>query len=225
MIVETPKAIADFLLVPTPTAWIEVAVEQTADLLVDHANCELKAASTALGLIYRYPERSAFCARLSRLAREELRHFERVRKLMQQLSIPFEKLSASRYANGLREGMRTDEPYRLLDSLIIAALIEARSCERFAVLAPHLKSPLQNFYTGLLASEARHFENYLGFAKSECAISNQEFESRLDELKATEAALVMTPDRKFRFHSGPPAGESGPQRVTSVKGPRGSRPR
>lgn len=204
VIAATPKPIADFLRVPTPEAWIDVAVDRISDLLTDHANCELKAASTALGLIYRYPERTRLCARMSRLAREELRHFEQVRKLMEQRAIPFERLSASRYASGLREGMRAEEPYRLLDALLIGALIEARSCERFAALAPRLENPLRDFYLSLLASEARHFESYLGFAESECSVSRKDMDSRLNELKEREAALVLAPDEQFRFHSGPP---------------------
>ena len=100
--------------------------------------------------------------------------------------------------------MRSREPGRLLDSLLIGALIEARSCERFAALAPYLDDPLKSFYTGLLASEARHFENYLRFATSECAPADGELADRLDSLKATEARLILSADEQFRFHSGPP---------------------
>ena len=202
--VETPAPIADFLLEPTPTAWIDMAAERLPDLLVDHANCELKAASTALGFIYRYPERTALCARMSRLAREELRHYEQARQIMVQMSIPFKRLTASRYAAGLRACVRPDEPGRLLDSLIVGALIEARSCERFAALAPRLPDPAAGFYARLLASEARHFENYLDSAKSECEVSDRDFNARLAELKRAEARLVVTPDAEFRFHSGTP---------------------
>ncbi len=201
---ETPKPIADFLRAPTPQAWIDAAVGRVPELLVDHANCELKAASTALGFIYRYPERTRLCVSMSRLAREELRHYEQVRKIMKRMAIPFERLSASRYAGGLREGARAEEPYRLMDSLLVGALIEARSCERFARLAPHLDDPLRTFYAGLLASEARHFQNYLDFAETECAVDQRELTTRLNELRDREANLVLTPDEQFRFHSGPP---------------------
>ena len=108
------------------------------EILLDHANCELKAASTALGFLYRYPDRTRLAQRMSRLAREELRHFEQVRSIMEDMGIPFERLSASRYAGGLRDVVRDEEPYKLLDLLLVGALIEARSCERFAALAPHL---------------------------------------------------------------------------------------
>ena len=201
---QVPTAIAEFLDAPTPDAWLDVATEHLPEMLLDHANCELKAASTALGFLYRYPARTALVQRMSRLAREELRHFEQVRSIMDDLEIPFERLSASRYAGGLREAVRPEEPYKLLDLLLIGALIEARSCERFARIAPRLPEKLGRFYSGLLASEARHFEHYIAFAKSECGVGETEIDARLDELKQLEARLVTEPDSEFRFHSGPP---------------------
>lgn len=202
---QVPTAIAEFLDAPTPDAWLDVATERLPEMLLDHANCELKAASTALGFLYRYPARTALVQRMSRLAREELRHFEQVRSIMDDLEIPFERLSASRYAGGLREAVRPEEPYKLLDLLLIGALIEARSCERFARIAPRLPEKLGRFYSGLLASEARHFEHYIAFAKSECGVGETEIGARLDELKQLEARLVTEPDSEFRFHSGPPS--------------------
>ena len=201
---DTPEPIAAFLETPTPDAWVEEACRRLPEMLLDHANCELKAASTALGFLYRYPDRAALAQRMSRLAREELRHFEQVRKIMDEMEVPFERLSASRYAGGLRDVARDDEPYRLLDMLLIGAIIEARSCERFAKVAPRLPQRLKKFYLGLLASEARHFEHYIAFAKSECGVSEDEIDARLAELKEIEAALVTEPDPQFRFHSGAP---------------------
>src|SRR5210317_197400 len=113
-----PESIAAFLDTNTPAEWIAVATERLPEMLLDHANCELKAASTALGFLYRYPERTKLAQRMSRLAREELRHFEQVRKIMDEMGIPFERVSASRYAGRLRDAMRRDEPGRLLDSLL-----------------------------------------------------------------------------------------------------------
>lgn len=199
-----PESIAAFFDTPTPDEWVRHAVDKVPELLLDHANCELKAASTALGFLYRYPERTVLAQRMSRLAREELRHFEQVRSIMQDMDIPFERLSASRYAGGLRDAVRDNEPHKLLDMLLVGALIEARSCERFARVAPELPPRLGKFYSGLLASEARHFEHYIAFAKSECDVSESEVEERLAELKAIEAALVAEPDPEFRFHSGRP---------------------
>ena len=115
------------LLAPTPAAWVEAAVAQWPQLLADHANCEKKAASTALALMFAYPEDRALATRLSRLAREELRHFEQVDKLMQQHSVPYLRVKPGRYASGLRAALRTHEPYRKLDLLLCGALIEARS--------------------------------------------------------------------------------------------------
>ncbi len=200
-----PENIAAFFDTPTPVEWIHEAAERLPELLLDHANCELKAASTALGFIYRYPERAALVRRMSRLAREELRHFEQVRKILEEMSIPFEHVSASRYAGSLRDAVRKNEPERLLDLLLVGALIEARSCERFAALIPHLPDKLGKFYAGLLDSEARHFEHYLEFAKSELQLDEAAREQRLAELKALEAKLITTPDEQFRFHSGVPA--------------------
>lgn len=199
-----PANIAAFFDTPTPEAWLAEAKGRVPELLLDHANCELKAASTALGFLYRYPERTALAQRMSRLAREELRHFEQVRSIMSDMDVPFERLTASRYAGGLRAAVRSNEPSKLLDMLLVGALIEARSCERFARLAPKLPAALGRFYSGLLASEARHFEHYIAFAKSETGVDESEVDRRLSELKAIEAALISEPDPQFRFHSGVP---------------------
>ena len=204
MTASLPGVIADFLHIETPESWIDSAVSRLPELLNDHANCELKAASTALSLIYRYPDRTTLCDRMSRLAREELRHFEQVRRIMDELSIPYRKLSASRYASGLRDSVRRQEPDRLLDTLLVGALIEARSCERFSAVAPRLPEKLGDFYRGLLASEARHFENYIALAESETKTPSATIDARLDALLEREAGLISAPDEHFRFHSGVP---------------------
>ena len=204
MAVSVPENIAAFFDTPTPEEWVQCAAGRVPELLLDHANCELKAASTALGFLYRYPERTKLAQRMSRLAREELRHFEQVRSIMQEMDIPFERLTASRYAGGLRDAVRDNEPHKLLDMLLVGALIEARSCERFARVAPELPAKLGKFYSGLLASEARHFEHYIAFARSECGVSAAEVDERLAALKSIEAALIAEPDPDFRFHSGLP---------------------
>ncbi len=197
-----PENVAIFLKSETPDEWLREAAGRIPELLHDHANCELKAASTALGFIYRYPGKAQLAHRMSRLAREELRHFEQVRAFLTEMDIPFAHVSASRYAKSLREVVREQEPLRLLDLLLIGALIEARSCERFARLIPLLPKRLARFYRGLLASEARHFEHYLDFARQECAVDEANFAKRLDELKSLEAALITSTDTQFRFHSG-----------------------
>jgi tRNA-(ms[2]io[6]A)-hydroxylase len=204
-VANVPENIALFFDTPTPDEWVQEACRRLPELLHDHANCELKAASTALGFIYRYPDKAVLAHRMSRLAREELRHFEQVRKILAEMSVPFEHVSASRYAGKLRRQVRDNEPERLLDMLLVGALIEARSCERFAALVPHLPANLGKFYAGLLASEARHFEQYLNFAREEVDVSDEAFDTRLAELKEIEARLISSPDTQFRFHSGCPA--------------------
>jgi tRNA-(ms[2]io[6]A)-hydroxylase len=200
-----PANIEAFFETKTPESWLQAASGRIPELLLDHANCELKAASTALGFLYRYPERTALAQRMSRLAREELRHFEQVRSIMADMQVPFERLTASRYAGRLRDAVRDEEPLKLFDMLLVGALIEARSCERFARLAPRLPERLARFYGGLLASESRHFEHYLEFARSETGVSLADLDVRLAELKLIEAQLITEPDSQFRFHSGPPA--------------------
>ena len=204
MVVTVPASIDAFFVTATPEAWLEEATGRLPELLLDHANCELKAASTALGFLYRYPDNIELAQRMSRLAREELRHFEQVRSIMDEMDVPFERLTASRYAGGLRDAVREREPEKLLDMLLIGALIEARSCERFARLAPRLPERLGNFYAGLLASEARHFEHYIAFARSVSDVDAESFDARLDALKSIEATLITEPDEQFRFHSGLP---------------------
>ena len=198
-----PGAIRRFLGAATPAAWADAAAAEPGLILVDHANCELKAASTAMNLIYRYPERTDIGWQMSRLAREELRHYEQVQRLMQTLGVAPRPLGASRYAAGLRDAARRRDPGRLTDLLLIGALIEARSCERFALLAPRLEGPMAHLYAGLLAAEARHFENYLALAGA--GEEDDALEARLAELRAVENELATSPDTELRFHSGPPS--------------------
>jgi tRNA-(ms[2]io[6]A)-hydroxylase len=202
-----PPGIAAFLGAPTPEAWTAAAAAALDLLLVDHAHCEHKAAASALAMIRRYPEHEALVHRLSRLAREELRHFEQVQAVLAERGIGFRQLAPSGYARGLHAAVRGEEPGRLVDSLLVAALIEARSCERFALLAPRLPEPLGRFYAGLLASEARHFEQYLALARGHA--DEHEVESRLRHLTAVEARLATSPDSVLRFHSGPPPARAG----------------
>jgi tRNA-(ms[2]io[6]A)-hydroxylase len=192
------------LLAATPEAWVTAACERWQELLVDHLGCEKKAASTAVALIFAYPEDSGLTLALSRLAREELRHFEQVQALMQELGVPFARAKPGRYAGGLRALSKTSEPDRKLDLLLTGALIEARSAERFARLAPRLPAPLDRFYGQLQRSEARHFQLYLRLAQQAAAAAELDWQSRLAVLAQREAQLATQPDDQFRFHSGPP---------------------
>ena len=187
----------------TPRAWVEAALADLPTLLVDHANCEKKAASTALALIFAYPEDRPLTVALSRLAREELKHFEQVERLMKALDLPHRRMKPGRYATELRKLVRTHEPKRKLDLMLVHALIEARSCERFRLLAAGLPAKVRDLYAQLERSEARHFEMYLDFAARE--FDAGEIDARLEIIAAREAELATAPDQELRFHSGPPA--------------------
>ena len=194
--------LSNFLPCESPKAWVEWAIENQELMLVDHAHCEKKAASTAMNLMYRYVDRDNLLHKMSRLAREELLHFEQVHKIMKGRGVDYVHLSASRYADGLRKHIRTHEPARLVDILIIGAFVEARSCERFAVLAPHLDEELSKFYLSLLKSEARHFEDYLALAQE---YSKEDITERVQFFRELEQDFIQTPDIEFRIHSGPPS--------------------
>lgn len=245
-----------FLLCPTPQCWLQEAAkpENLQVLLVDHCNCELKAAQTAIVMMRRYAlseesikavnrwtkpyEDYVYCLRgdgqfpdkkealnielkpkddtefardvvrkMVALIKEELMHFEQVLTVMRQHKIDYIRLTASRYAAGLVKQVRTYEPAALMDKLIIGAMIEARSCERFALLAPHLEPSIGVFYQRLLKSEARHFQDYLLLARQ---VAKQDeklagtFDERVQQLLEQEAELIGSNDSEFRFHSGLP---------------------
>ena len=196
-----PSEVADLLLAPTAPAWVDRAVTELPILLLDHANCEKKAASTALSLMFRYPQMGALTWRMSRLAREELRHYEQVQKILAEREIPFQHLTPARYAEGLRKHLRSRDPARLVDLLVVGAFIEARSCERFSLLAPRLDGELGSFYAGLLAAEARHFRQYLALASD---LDGDGVLERIEFFAPIESALCTDPDPQFRFHSGTP---------------------
>ncbi|HEY9120816.1 MAG TPA: tRNA-(ms[2]io[6]A)-hydroxylase [Marinobacter sp.] len=194
------QEIHQFLPCRTPQRWIENALDNQDLMLIDHAHCEKKAASTALSLMYRYVDNSDLLNKMSRLAREELRHFEQVLAIMKKRGVQYRHLTPARYAAGLREPVRGDDPGRLVDVLIVGAIIEARSCERFAALAPFLDDGLADFYRSLLKSEARHYQDYLTLAEQ---ANGGPVADRVAQFLAIEQQLVETPDAEFRFHSGP----------------------
>lgn len=188
-----------FLLCPTPQSWIDQALQHPEILLIDHANCEKKAAGTALTLLFRHVDKEDLQYKLSRLAREELRHFEQVAELMKRRGVLYRPLSASLYAQRLHAHIRKNEPGRLVDTLIVGAYIEARSCERFHRLAPFLDEELGGFYVSLLASEARHYQDYLGMARQ---YAGEPIDGRVAFFAEIERQAILTPDAEFRFHSG-----------------------
>ncbi|MCG7199290.1 tRNA isopentenyl-2-thiomethyl-A-37 hydroxylase MiaE [Marinobacter pelagius] len=194
------QEIHDFLPCRTPQKWIDNALANQDLLLIDHAHCEKKAASTALSLMYRYVDNRDLLNKMSRLAREELRHFEQVLAIMNKRGVDYGHLTPARYAAGLRQAVRAEDPGRLVDVLIVGAIIEARSCERFAALAPYLDDKLTDFYNGLLKSEARHYQDYLKLAVQ---ANGGPVDERVGAFLAIEKELIESPDSEFRFHSGP----------------------
>lgn len=191
--------IYQFLSCETPQLWLDKAMANLDILLLDHANCEKKAASTALSLMYRYEDNTDLLHKMSRLAREELRHFEKVLTILVARNIPLRHIPPGRYAKELHAYARTHEPAKLIDTLIIGAIIEARSCERFAKLIPLLDEELKLFYSQLLKSELRHFEDYLLLAKR---AAQNDMSERINLFIQLEKALILSTDEQFYFHSG-----------------------
>ena len=250
--------ILNFLKCETPDEWIDYASqpEHLSALLIDHCNCELKAAQTAIFLIRKYaidkqsgdiladwakpyqafvyrpqnlisnvldrdakkneligeltartdvPFSQNLIDKMVRLIKEEFHHFEQVLSIMQSRGIEYHNLRASRYAKGLMTHVITHEPATLVDKLIVGAFIEARSCERFAKLAPHLDDELNRFYVSLLRSEARHYQDYLSLAES---VKGSCIAERVAFWAEKEAELILASDDQFNFHSGVPCKQS-----------------
>ncbi len=194
--------IHDFLACPTPAAWVQAALVDQETLLIDHKNNEFKAASTAMALMAKYSQELDLVNFMSRLAREELVHHEQVLRIMKKRRIDLRPVSAARYASGLRKLVRNHEPHKLVDTLVVGAFIEARSCERFEALVPHLDEELGKFYGGLLKSEARHFQGYLKLAYQYGEESD--VDQVVERVREAERELIESPDDEFRFHSGVP---------------------
>ncbi len=193
------EPIYQFLPCKTPHRWVEMAIANQALLLIDHAHCEKKAASAAMNVIYHYSQHYDLMQKMSRIVREEMRHFEQVLGLIQKRNIDYVTLTPGRYAKELHRHARNDHKGRIVDLLIIGAFVEARSCERFAAVAEKLDAELVEFYLGLLKSEARHFEIYLNFAQQ---LSQEPIEERIQLFAKIEQELILSEDPLFRFHSG-----------------------
>lgn len=187
------------LAAPTDPAWVDCALAGLDELLLDHAHCEKKAAGTAVQLLFRYPHHRFLQEPLSRLAREELVHFEQVLDHLEQRGIRFRAQRPIPYGSRLRELRRGREPERLVDTLLCCALIEARSCERFELLARAVPDPaLSRFYAGLLASEARHHRTYVDLAEE--LVPRSAVRERLLALAAREADVVASGAPRARMH-------------------------
>jgi len=186
------------LLVETPFSWILKALDNIEILLLDHAHCEKKAATTALSLINRYPERN-LSNKLSTLAREELTHFEKVCKFLKKKKFRYRNLKAGSYAHTLYGSIHPLEPIKFKDSLLVCALIESRSSERFLALSSHLSSDLNSFYLKLYESEVRHCNLYIDLYQS---FFGESWKKDILKFSEIEASLIVQPDSLFRFHSG-----------------------
>ena len=180
--------------------WIKLALSNPIEILIDHAHCEKKAAGVAIQLMFRYPTEPNLAEVLSPIAREELEHFEKILYFLKDLGQPLKALKPSPYGSELAKNVRKKEPYRMLDSLLIAGIIEARSHERLSILA--LNSENKNFralYESLLESEARHFGIYWKLAKTK--FSKDETFKRLEEIAKIESEILSDTYFLPRVHS------------------------
>ncbi len=195
-----PAAKIKWLLAPSSNEWLQQAIANPVEILIDHAHCERKAAGAAVQLMFRYLCEPGLAEVLSPLAREELEHFERVLTLISSRGRYLEPLQAPPYGAALAKRIRKGEPERMLDSFLVAGLIEARSHERMSLLASHSPDPeLRKLYGDLLASEARHFCSYWMLAEQR--YDRDEITLRLEELAITEAEILDTLHPEPRMHS------------------------
>ncbi|MEB3754404.1 tRNA-(ms[2]io[6]A)-hydroxylase [Acinetobacter sp. MD2(2019)] len=206
---ELMQPVNAFLGCLTPKAWLDEALNNLELLMQDHANCEKKAAGTAMNLMFRYSFFTDLQVKLAQLVREEMLHYEQVLEFMNKRGQEWKAVSAGRYAGELRKEVRTYEPEALIDVLIIGAFVEARSCERFHALSSIVDEELGRYYRYLLKSESRHFEDYLALALEVARTAKmknpeEDIQQRIEHIRAVEAKLISTPDDTFRFHSGVP---------------------
>ena len=180
--------------------WLAQVDAHLDDILIDHAHCEKKAAGVAMNLLFSYVDHVALARAMTEIVNEELEHFRLVLDLLERRGIRFRKLSPSSYGQRLHAIVRKEEPARAVDRLLVAGLIEARSCERFAVLRDHVAdAELQEFYGSLFESEARHHATYVRLA---CDVAPEEtVRERLHWLAAEEAAIIAQGDPVARMHS------------------------
>jgi tRNA-(ms[2]io[6]A)-hydroxylase len=185
---------------PTNARWLRQVDAHLDEVLIDHAHCEKKAAGTALNLIFHYVEDAELCREMTAIVNEELEHFHMVLDLLQRRGVRFRRLKPSQYGRKLNDLVRKQEPQRAVDRLLVAGLIEARSCERFQQLAEHVEdSELAAFYRGLFESEARHHATYTRLAMHFAPESD--VMERLDELASAEAAIIAEGEELPRMHS------------------------
>lgn len=189
-----------FIKQSTSEKWVEQALGNLDIILLDHSHCERKAAGVALNMMFRYPSNTKLVRMLTAIAQEELEHFEQVNQHLEKRGIALGPLSSPPYAAGLKAQIRKDEPARLLDSLLVSGLIEARSHERLGLLGTHCPdAELAKFYRGLMASEARHYGVYWLLATT--YFDKAEVNERLEELATVESNLLASLHPEPRIHS------------------------
>ena len=185
---------------PTSDRWIQQALGNIDTILLDHSHCEKKAASIAINMMFRYPAHRQLVKQLTAIAKEELEHYEQVNQWLDRKGIALAPLNAPPYGSKLKAQIRHQEPDRLLDSLLVSALIEARSHERLGLLGQHCPEPeLAQFYRGLMASEARHYGIYWVLATQYC--DRAAVDKRLEELSIIESEILATLYHEPRIHS------------------------
>jgi tRNA-(ms[2]io[6]A)-hydroxylase len=184
----------------TSARWLAQVDAHLDDILIDHAHCEKKAAGTALNLIFAYVEDQELCREMAFIVNEELEHFQMVIDLLNRRGVRFRRLTPSTYGRELNDLVRKQEPHRAVDRLLVAGIIEARSCERFHVLAEHVKdAELAAFYSGLFESEARHHTTSTRLAKH--FAPEEVVMARLDEVARLEAEIINRGEELPRMHS------------------------
>jgi tRNA-(ms[2]io[6]A)-hydroxylase len=199
--------VSALVVTPSSLGWVQAALADLPTLLIDHAHCEKKAASTAVRFIFKYPDWPRLVSAMSKLAREELLHFDRVLRELEARAVPFRGLGSAGYAAELFEAARSDEPGRRVDEMLCCALIEARSHERFVRLSEALRASeptvegarLAAFYEDLAEAEARHGDTYVELAEE---AAGGDVSQRLAQLTAIEAEVVARPRQPLRMHAG-----------------------
>jgi tRNA-(ms[2]io[6]A)-hydroxylase len=189
------------LKLPTDLNWVNIVEKNIGEILTDHAYCEQKAASNAISLVITYPEHSDLVDAMLSIAKEELTHFEMVHAKLKERGLKLGRERRDEYVGQLYKFMRTGYQRHivLIDRLLFAALIEARSCERFKILSEEIKDEdLRAFYRELMISEASHYTTFIGFARQYS--QGQDIEKRWQEWLAYEAEVIQNYGKKETIH-------------------------
>ncbi len=190
------------LKLPTDPRWVNIAEQHVEEILTDHAYCEQKAASTAISLIVNFPEYPELVNKMAELAQEEMEHFKRVHDFLVNRGYRLGKERKDPYVNDLMKFLRKghhDKKVRLIDQLLFAAMIEARSCERFKVLSENIQDKeLAAFYRELMESEASHYTMFISLARS--LAPREEVDARWEEFLEFEAQVIAGYGKKETIH-------------------------